>query len=145
MATEEGIVTKINKTAATIRTTRKTACESCHERHGCINISDSREMELEADNPINAQVGDRVIISLQTGHLLRLTFLLYIFPILLMIIGALLGNHIAVIYHADSSLLSVGFGFLFFFIAFGFVKLQDMRARKTGRYRPVIIRIKKKG
>jgi sigma-E factor negative regulatory protein RseC len=144
MATEEGIVIKLNQTTAIIRTTRKTACESCSEKHSCTSIGSGQEMELEADNPIKAQLGDRVTVSLQTGKLMTASFLLYVFPILLMIVGALLGDHLAKIYQADPSIMSVGFAFLFFFIAFGIIKLKDIQAKKSGSFRPKIIRINKK-
>jgi len=144
MVTEEGIVIKLDKKTAIIRTTRKTACESCGEKHSCTSIGSGQEMELEADNPINAQVGDRVTVALKTGKLMTASFLLYIFPILMMIAGALLGDHLAKTYPADPSMMAAGFGFLFFCVAFGIVKLKDMQAKKSGGFRPVIIRINKK-
>jgi sigma-E factor negative regulatory protein RseC len=144
MATEEGIVIKLDNKTAIIRTARKTACESCSEKHSCTSIGSGQEMELEADNPIHAQAGDRVTISLPTGKLITASFLLYVFPIILMIAGALLGERLAETYQIDSSLLSAGFGFLFFIIAFGIVKLKDLQAKKSGAFRPVIIRINKK-
>ncbi|MCU0597911.1 MAG: SoxR reducing system RseC family protein [Desulfobacterales bacterium] len=144
MVTEEGIVVKLDKKTAIIRTSRKTACESCSEKHSCTSIGSGQEMELEADNPINAQVGDRVTVALKTGKLMTASFLLYIFPILMMIAGALLGDHLAKTYPSDPSMMAAGLGFLFFFVAFGLVKLKDMQAKKSGGFRPEIIRISKK-
>jgi sigma-E factor negative regulatory protein RseC len=143
MATEEGIVIKLDNKTAMVRTTRKTACESCGERHSCASIGSGQEMELEADNPVNAQVGDRVTVSLPAGKLITASFLLYVFPIILMIAGALLGEHLAEQYQIDSSMLSAGFGFLFFIVAFGLIKLKDIQAKKTGSFRPAITRIHK--
>ncbi len=143
MATEEGIVIKITPNTAVIRATRKSACESCSQKHACAATENSQEMEFEADNSIQAKVGDKVTISLPTGKLLSASFLLYIFPIIMMIAGALTGDLLANAYQMDRSIMSAGGGFLFFFIAFGIVKIKDMQAKKSGGFLPKIIRIHK--
>jgi hypothetical protein len=43
-------------------------------------------------NPVGARVGDRIQMTISTGSLLKATFLLYVFPILCMLGGAVLGN-----------------------------------------------------
>ena len=45
-------------------------------------------MEVDAVNSVGAQVGDRIMLYFETGSLLKATFLLYIFPILCMLLGA---------------------------------------------------------
>jgi len=101
-------------------------------------------MEVEAINTANAEVGDLVVVSFDTGQLFMLSFLLYVFPIIVMIIGALFGEHIAKNFNGNPSTYSAIFGFSFFFVAMGVVKLKDKKARKSGKYRPEIIKIKRK-
>jgi len=48
-------------------------------------------MVLTAENAINAQVGDLVILQSQSGPVLKAAALLYMLPLLLFFIGYLLG------------------------------------------------------
>ena len=54
-------------------------------------------MEVEAFNTADARVGDRIVLNIKTASLLKATFLLYVFPILAMIAGEVLGQTVAVI------------------------------------------------
>ncbi len=143
MATEEGIIITCNKTTAMVKTIQSSVCESCSEKDICETTGGGKIMEVEALNIVNGQVGDMVVVSFGTGQLFMLSFLLYVFPIIIMIIGALLGEHIAKNFNGNPSTYSAILGFAFFFVAMGIVKLKDKKARKTGKYRPEIVKIKK--
>lgn len=143
MAIEQGLVTALKGDNAIVRTRRSSACEGCREKDRCTVVEGGKEMEFEAANPAGAQVGNTVDVEMKTGMLLLLTFFLYVFPILQMFAGALIGNHFAPRFNGDPSLFAAVFGFAFFIAAFGVVKLKDRQAAKTGKYRPVIVRIRK--
>jgi sigma-E factor negative regulatory protein RseC len=100
-------------------------------------------MEVQAVNTAGAQVGDRVVISLESASLFKLSFLLYIFPILTLFAGALLGQMAAAYLHFDATTLSVVCAFLFFLLAFGLVRLGGNRLAKKDAYRPKVVRILK--
>ncbi len=145
MATEEGTIIKINETTAMIKTRQMTACESCGEKNTCHSTGGSPKiMEVEALNTVNAQLGDTVIVTFATSQLFKLSFLLYVFPVIVMIFGALLGERMAQNFGADPSAMSAFMGFSFFFASLAVVKLMDKKARKTGKYRPEIVKIKKR-
>ena len=145
MATEEGIIIKINKTTAMVKTKQMTACESCAEKDTCHSTGgNAKIMEVEAENTANAQLGDTVIVSFETSRLFMLSFLLYVFPIIVMIFGALLGERVAENFNGNPSVYSAILGFAFFFAAMAIVKLTDKKARKTGQFRPEIIKVKRK-
>jgi sigma-E factor negative regulatory protein RseC len=145
MATEEGIIINVNETTAMVRTKQMTACKSCAEKNTCHGTGGSKKiMEVEAENSVNAQLGDTVIVSFATSQLFKLSFLLYVFPVIVMIIGALLGERVAGNFNGNPSTYSAIMGFGFFFAALAVVKLMDKKARKTGKYRPEIVRVKKK-
>ena len=146
MATEEGIIIKIhNNTTAVVKTLQMTACESCTEKDHCHTSGGGKKiMEVEAVNTAGAALGDTVVVTFPTGQLFKLSFLLYVFPVLVMIIGALLGERMAENFNANPSALSAFLGFSFFFAAMAVVKLMDKTARKTGKYRPEIVKIKRK-
>ena len=141
MVMEEGVIIKVNGTTAVLRTRQKTSCESCAERKHCHTSGADKEMEVEAFNTVNAKVGDRVVVSFDSGRLFLLAFFLYVFPIILMIIGALIGDRLAAAYSGNPSAYSALCGFGFFSISMGIVKWKDHQARKTGKFRPEIIRI----
>lgn len=139
MATEEGIVTRTEAQTAWVKTTQSVACKSCASRGSC--HSKGPEMSVEAINLAGAKAGDRIIISFETSSLLKASFLLYLFPILCMIAGAVIGSHVAPMVGRDPSLLSLIGGFLCFFLAVLFIKIKGNRMAETAAYKPKVTRI----
>jgi len=90
LATEEGIVTKVNSTTAWVTTIKSSACESCAAKSSCSTLASGEEMKVEAINISGATVGDRVVIYFETSSLLKLSFFLYIFPILIIFCSSFL-------------------------------------------------------
>jgi len=85
MATEKGIVTKIDSTTAWVKTTKTHACEGCEARASCNAMGGGKEMEVQAINYARAKVGEEVVLSFETSPLLKATFMLYVLPILLIV------------------------------------------------------------
>lgn len=142
MATEEGIVTKIESTTTAWVTTTKTgACKSCSARSSCHSLGGGKEMEVEAINHAGAQVGQKVVLSFDTYSLLKATFLLYVFPIIAMIAGAVVGQQLAPNFNFNTSFLSAIFGFLFFGLTILFVMSRGNKLGQKDEYRPKIIRV----
>jgi sigma-E factor negative regulatory protein RseC len=148
MAIEEGIVYKLGDTQAKtawVRTTRSSACESCSSRDAChLDGGDAagKEMTVEAVNLANARVGDRIVLNIKTTNLLKATFLLYVFPILALIAGALLGQTMAGMRGGDPSVWAASTGFLFFSLAFVIIRFADRRLSTDSHYKPVIIKVR---
>ncbi|MBL7207354.1 MAG: SoxR reducing system RseC family protein, partial [Desulfobacterales bacterium] len=70
MATEEGIVIKINSSTAWVKCTRSAACESCSAKGFCHTMGGGDDdVEVEAINAVGAKVDDRVTISFETSSL----------------------------------------------------------------------------
>jgi sigma-E factor negative regulatory protein RseC len=145
VAQEEGVVIKQETADGTawVKTVRSGACESCSARASCRTGSDSNEMEVEAFNMVAARIGDRVLISIETKSLLKAAFLLYVFPIICMLAGAVVGQHIANGYGYNPSAVSAGCGFGFFTLAFLLIKWQGGKLSGQKEYKPKIIRILK--
>ncbi|MBL0717636.1 MAG: SoxR reducing system RseC family protein [Desulfosarcina sp.] len=142
MATEEGIITKIDATTAWAKTTRSSSCASCSSRDSCNVMEEGgKEMIVEARNPAGAKVGDRVVLSFETSSLLKALFLLYVFPIICMIAGAVAGHKLAAIYNYNDSVISAISGFLFFFLAIIVIRLTSDKLAEKDAYKPKIIRI----
>mmetsp|Transcript_1529 Transcript_1529/g.1049 ORF Transcript_1529/g.1049 Transcript_1529/m.1049 type:complete len:147 (+) Transcript_1529:930-1370(+) len=144
MSTEEGIVVRLKGATALVKTTRSSACESCTQKDSCVTDKNTKEMEVEVENFAGAQVGDSVVISIKTSFLLKLSFLLYVFPILCMIIGAVIGQRYAYAMELDVSIHSILAGFVFFIVSFFLIRAKGNSMAEKKEYIPKIIRIKKR-
>lgn len=146
MATEEGVVTKLAIDTAWVKTSRTAACKGCAAKTSCHVLGGGgTDMEVEAINTAGARVGDRIVLSFETAALLKATFLIYVFPILGMLAGAVIGQQLALVFNFDQSIFSVFFGFLFFSFALIIIKLNGKRMAEKNEYKPKIIRILHKG
>ena len=144
MATAEGIVTKIYSSNAWVKCTKSAACESCSAKSFCDTAGGSDDdVEVEAINVAGAKVDDRVTISFETSSLLKVSFLVYMIPVLFLILGVVIGDKIAAILNYDQSIFSVLAGFLFLFAAFFFVKTKGKELSMKEAYQPKIIKILK--
>ena len=144
MATTEGIVTKVDFSTAWVKCTKSAACESCKAKDFCDTVGGSDDdVEVEAINAAKAKVDDRVTISFKTSSLLKVSFLVYMIPVLFLILGVVIGDKIAPIFNYDRSIFSMLAGLLFLLAAFFFVKTKGRELSKKKAYQPKIIRILK--
>lgn len=143
MATEEGVVLRIESHNAWVKTQKTKSCEGCASRGACSVMGGGEDMEVQAINAAGGKVGDRVVLSFDTSSLLKATFLLYVFPILCMLVGAFAGAQVAPAVNFDTSIVSAICGFSFFGLSFIFVKSTGNRMAQKDEYRPKIIRIVK--
>lgn len=144
MATEEGVVIKLEgDTTAWIKTNRSASCKSCASSGACGVLGGGNDMEVKAVNSAGAQIGDRVVLRFKTGSLLKVVFLLYILPILCLLLGAVIGQEIALSFDMNVSAASPVSGFLFFFVSVWFARSRGNRLSKKKEYQPEIIRIVK--
>ncbi|MFP3999563.1 MAG: SoxR reducing system RseC family protein [Desulfobacterales bacterium] len=143
MAKEIGIVTEIKGEIAMVKTRRATACEGCSEKSTCHSMGGAREMEIEALNPIQARIGDRVTLEFATGRMLQLSLLLYIFPIVALLAGAVIGNQAAASFGFDASVFSAIVGFTVFFLALGAILALEKKAKRSDKLKPAITSAKR--
>ena len=141
MATEQGIVLRTDSQTAWVKTVRSTACEDCSARGSCHTMGGARDMEVKALNTAGARVGDRIVLSFETASLLKATFLIYLFPIILLIVGAALGQMLAPIIDLKPSISSALLGFAFFFTALVIVKVRANKMAKKNAYQPRVVKI----
>lgn len=140
MVTEKGMVIKIDSQGTWVKTSRSSACEGCSSRGSCHTQSGSGDMEVNALNDIGAVVGDRIVLGIATGSLLKATFLLYVFPILALMVGAFIGHAVAVNFKIDSTHMAVLCGLVFLGCAVLLMRNRANRLAANDAYRPKIIR-----
>ena len=149
MATEQGIVVKVvDSDKALVATTRYGACGSCSARGMCHSLGgggEKKDAEVEVINTIGAAAGDRILLDFKTGSYLKALFLLYIFPVLCLLAGALIGQEFASTLFMDPSAVSAVFGFSFLGVAILIVKSRGNQMADKEEYRPRIIRVIARG
>ena len=141
MATEQGVVLRADSQTAWVKTVRSTACEGCSAKGSCHGTGGAQDREVKALNTAGARAGDRIVLGFETGSLLKATFLIYVFPIILLVVGAAHGQMLAPIIDLNASVLSVLSGFAFFFSALIFVKARANKMAKKDGYQPKVIKI----
>ena len=141
MATEQGIVIKTDSRTAWVKTIKSADCAGCSAKGSCHTKGANEGMEVKAINEAGARKGDRIVLSFETSSLLKATFLLYVFPILLLIIGAAIGQGMAPKFDFNPSGFSAIMGFTFFFAALLIIKSTANKLARKNEYRPKIIKI----
>ena len=73
MMNEEGVVKSIIGKKARVLARRSTMCESCDHKTSCMTITSNKDVEIEALNTAEARIGDRVMVSMETSSILKIT------------------------------------------------------------------------
>jgi sigma-E factor negative regulatory protein RseC len=144
MVKEEGVVTSSTKSTAWVKTVRTSACDACEAKDNCEILNSKNSMHFKVKNTLNVSKGDRVVVGVQTKPLLFLTFMLYVFPIFLLLIGAVAGHNIAPTLKVDQNLTSMFSGFILFFLAIFIIKIINNKAADNWKYKPFLVKISKK-
>lgn len=97
MIEEFAVVTKRFDDHVMLEIERKTACGLCGQTRGCGNATWGKLLrhgshEFAADNAINANVGDSVVVGIDEHVVLVSAFYLYIVPLFTMLVGAVLAD-----------------------------------------------------
>lgn len=91
-----GIVKELCGKLALVEVSRHSACEGCHAKadgncSACVSFGD-KKTSANADNSIGAKVGDRVILETESRTVILYAASVFLFPVLLAVIGYLLGT-----------------------------------------------------
>ena len=88
MSVEKGTVESTQNGFAWVMTRRKEACGDCGHKHHCHLVQGMDRMRVKARNAARARVGDEVELYLRTRTKLKGLFVLYMFPVLGLFLGA---------------------------------------------------------
>lgn len=140
MITEEGVVTRATGNLAWVKTVPPKACETCGASDTCEMLESKGELNFEVENTLSACEGDRVVVGLETGSLLFLTFMLYIFPILFLIAGAFVGNAAATFLQTDGMLTAMAMAGIFFALSLFLLKRINDTVAGGWKHKPVLVK-----
>lgn len=112
-----GVVSEVYETHAVVKVSRKSACEGCHANAegacgACVAFGD-REVTSKAENSIGAKVGDRVLLETESKTVVLYAAAVFLFPIILGIIGYFVGGLLA---HTAAPYIGVLAGFVLAFV-----------------------------
>lgn len=140
MIEESGTVVENREKTVLIKARRGSSCESCASKKACHGADD---ILIEAENPVGAKAGDRVIFTAGAGSILKAGVLLYLVPIFFFITGVILGQTASerIWTGANPDLISGALGFSFLAIAFAVLKVYSKIIEKKRSYRPHVLRV----
>jgi len=127
---EIGVIVSAQDEIVQVQIAKGERCVGCHS---CVSLKPNL-MQVEARNDIRAEVGKVVEVEIQARHVLGYAFLVFIFPILMMITGYLLAMRIAngrAISGEGSGILGAIAGFALAFLAIRVIDTQWGRAHKS--------------
>jgi sigma-E factor negative regulatory protein RseC len=135
-------IVRLNGQYALVQANQANGCELCNGK-GCgagklSQLFCSKPRQFQVDNPINADVGDEVVISVAEGAILRGIGLIYLLPLLLFVMGAMLGNVLVEHPWQRDGYAATGamFGLLVGFVLAKWISLHQARSH----FRPYIAR-----
>lgn len=124
--TKEGIVLDNNKGHLTVQIFRNGACGSCSASGSC---AESKTTEIELFTHENIKKGDRVMIEGSSSDVTKLTAVVYIFPVVMVLVGAILPNVFLKNTGIDLNLLTLISVLVFLLISLVFVKGLDSKVK----------------
>jgi sigma-E factor negative regulatory protein RseC len=141
MIEETGIVTKTDGVTAKVAVQKRGTCEGCTARGVCETTEGG--MEIEALNPVQAEVGQTVKVSMKPSVYLKGALLVYGIPLAALIAGAIIGKNIGEAYmkETNSDLIAAITGFGALIASFFGIKIWTRRMEMKTEYKPVIEKI----
>jgi sigma-E factor negative regulatory protein RseC len=142
MIEETALVVGIEQDVAMLEIVRRNPCGLCGQTRGCGTsafgrLLGHRNNVFKATNPLNAQVGDQVVVGVDEKALLSSSLLVYGVPLSMLVAGALLGTLLAPeggdVWPLIGAVLGLAAGLLW-------LKGHAMGRGMDARYRPVILR-----
>ena len=141
MATEEGIVKKVTGNIASVLVKRSEMCGECSSQNACHTLGGGKDMVADAINNIDAKEGDRVIINIDSGSALKLTFIVYMLPVIMLIAGSIAGIKIGAKISFDPELLAVLLGFGAFILSFLGIIIFGRKQKNNKNYMPILTKV----
>lgn len=132
---EVGYVVEATEQVTKIKLGRHSECKSCGACAGNNNLI------VAVNNTVGAKVGDKVCIQMPKDNILPSIYIVYIQPLLLVFMGAIIGYIISVYAHKSATGFEIVFGSIFFAISIIFIKVVDNKASKKKNNLATIIKI----
>jgi sigma-E factor negative regulatory protein RseC len=141
MATEEGIVKKITGKTASVLVKRSEMCTECSSQGACKTLGGGKDLMVDAINNINAKEGERVLLNIDSSSAIKLTFIVYMLPVIMLLAGSIAGIQIGNNISFDPELLAVLLGLGGFILSFFGIIIYGKKQKDNKDYMPVLIKV----
>lgn len=144
MVQENAVVIKVEGASAWVETQRQSACASCAVNKGCGSAVLSQALGrkrniVRVEHSEALQVGDRVVLGMDDAAFVKGSFAVYIVPLLLMFVMAVIGQTFASALGSESEGLTILFAGLGMVLGFYWLKRFSKRNRCNSDYHPRVI------
>ncbi len=146
MIEETAVVIAVDGDQVLVRTQRRSSCQACSVKQGCgtsvlSKVVGTRSSQIRVDNPLQAQVGDQVLLGIEETALVKGSLLVYALPLVMMLAFALLAESIADGLGWDAELPVILAAAAGFFVSVFFIRLGLRRTALNRQIQPHMLRI----
>lgn len=136
---ERAVVVSNKGSLAKVEIVRSSACDHCR---GCEVGTRHKTIEVWANNPLKAQVGQTVEIELEAATMLTATFIVYVIPLIAFFVGIALGYNGAGFYDlASREIFSLIVGLAAMGVSYYGIHIYNNKVEKTQEYASKIVNI----
>lgn len=146
MIEESGLVVQIDVDGTWVETQRRSTCSSCSAQNGCgtsvlAKVLGTRRSKFRVLSDVSLQVGDPVIVGIREQSLVRGSLAVYAVPLLMLLVGASLGELGAEQnLWQDAEQASVLLGLSGLAGGLYWLKRFSVRIQNDRKYQPVVLR-----
>ncbi len=135
----KGLVTESKNNLITVHIVRKEACGQCR---ACLSGMMETDMDIEAKNLCDAEIGDWVELELQDNAFMHAVLIMYGIPFIGLVIGIVLGYFVIAPFmpFLHEALVSFLVGLIFTGVCYLWIHSQNTRW-ESGKYRPMATRL----
>lgn len=138
----KGVVTEENSGMVKVHIIRQEACGHCK---ACFSGYMEQDMDIDAKNLCDAEIGDWVELELQDNAFLKAVLISYGIPLVGFFAGMLLGHFlVSPLLPLPDGVVSFALGMLGVLLCYGWIKSQNPRW-EGGRYMPMAVRLTTEG
>ncbi len=145
MIEEQAQVVEMNGDQLVLQAQTKSSCGSCAASKGCgtsvlAKVVGRKFTRFHADNSVDAEVGDTVIVGISEQALLRGSLVMYMVPIMGMLVFALVSEQLVDMLAENRDLLIAGSGIAGLVTGALLSRWYFQRRVNVHRFRPVVLR-----
>ncbi|MBU2701858.1 sigma-E factor negative regulatory protein RseC [Sporomusaceae bacterium BoRhaA] len=132
----EGIVIAVTDKMARVKASRHSDCENCGACPG------DNAMVMDAQNPLGAVVGQKVLVKIAETNMLKAAFIVYMMPLIAIALGVIIGAEVAASFDVSDVMTGkIAGGIITFLASIYFVLRYDRHAKGSSSMQPVVIKI----
>lgn len=125
---------------------RHSTCGSCAAKSGCgtavfASTLGKKSSQFTAENTLNLQVGDKVLVGLHENALLLGSFIVYLLPIIGMFVFAVIGQWFMYQwFNVNNELIVIASAVAGFIVSLNVVKKFNRKIKNDIRFQPVLLK-----